>query len=301
MHSWDLIRCFLALHRTGSYEAAGQAVGLDHSTMRRKIQALEVMFGATIFVRCDGKLQIKRGNEKLLERALEMEAASMLFSEYSESATRNGVVRISTIDIFANLLAPDFARFKMNNPNICLHITTEPHLVDLERDAVDIAIRLARPTKGQHGIKRLCSLHFGVFKSRGTSKSEEANLIASQRLLSICTYYNLADHDFELADHKLSHLIKQAGNDVGGADTYSVLLRLCEEGLGLAMLPLFITSDADVVSVDCLEREITVDAWVAIRRDVLQSAKIRLVIDFLTETFHKYRPLLEGKKSTMAP
>ena len=291
MNSWDLVRCFLALHRTGGYEAAGQMMGLDHSTMRRKIQALELMLGSTLFVRRDGRFYLRDGNEVLLEAALKMEASSTLFAHYSEAAGRGGLIRISTLDIFANLLAPDLVAFSLRHPDLCLHVTTEPHFVDLEREAVDIAIRLARPTKGSHGLKRLCSLRFCAFHA----PSYRAERGASHKLLTICAHFNHSDHDFELADQQWSQKTDQIGDVVGSADTYSVLLRLCEEGLGLAMLPRFLTAGTNLLPLDGMDEGMEVDVWIVIRKDVAHSAKIRLVLDFLTQAFQRHRPRLESR------
>lgn len=293
MISWDLIRCFLALHRAGGYEAAGQMMGLDHSTMRRKIQSLERTLGSTFFVRRDGRFQLRDGHEMLLEAALRMEASSTLFAHHSEAVGRGSLIRISTLDIFAHLLAPDLADFSLCNPDLCLHVTTEPHFVDLEREAVDIAIRLARPTKGSHGLKRLCSLRFGAFHARSYRVTPDT--CDRHKLLTICAHFDHSGHDFELADHQWSRKTDQIGDAVGSADTYSILLRLCEEGLGIAMLPHFLTVGTDLVPLDGLDDGMDVDVWIVIRKDIAHSAKMRLVLDFLAQAFQRYRPLLDGK------
>ncbi len=272
-------------------------MGMDHSTMRRKMQALEASLGTTLFSRRDGHFCLNPGNDALLEAAHQMEAASTLFAHQSEAIGRGGLIRISTLDIFASLLAPDFVTFSQRNPDVVLHVTTEPHFVDLERESVDIAVRLARPIKGLNGLKKLSSLRFGVFCS--PTYIDQFGTFASdrQRLLTICAHFNHADHDFELADQQWNLRKDQFGKVVGSADTYSTLLRLCEEGLGLAILPCFMTIASHLVPFGPPDESMEVDIWIVIRKDIAQSPKIRLVVEFLTETFHRYRALLEQTSS----
>ena len=295
MVSWDLIRGFLALHRMGSYEGAAQLLGVDHSTLRRKIQSLEASLGATLFTRRDNQFVLSVGHETLLEAALQMEAASTLFFQESKAVGRGGVVRISTLDIFANLLAPDLAKFRQDNPGLVLHVTTEPHLVDLDREAVDIAIRLARPTKGSNCLKKLSALRFGVFGSPEYLAYAAKQPEPAHRLVTFCAHFIHADHDLELVDSRWNEK-NELGEVVASADAYSTLLRLCEEGMGLAMLPDFLTiGSSRLVRVAYSEDEMLLGIWMVIRKDIAQSPKIRQVVLFLTNAFDRYRHILKGK------
>ncbi len=58
--SWDLIRAFLALHRTGSYQAAADTIHVDDSTLRRRIQSLEAEIGVALFLRSNGRWASRR-------------------------------------------------------------------------------------------------------------------------------------------------------------------------------------------------------------------------------------------------
>ena len=102
LQSWDLIRAFLALHRAGTFEGAGQLLGVDHSTLRRRIQTLEQNVGSTLFVRHDGLYSVMPGMRSLLEAALQMEVGSRTFLE-GASTVDSGLVRVTMLDVFRRM------------------------------------------------------------------------------------------------------------------------------------------------------------------------------------------------------
>jgi DNA-binding transcriptional LysR family regulator len=288
LQSWDLIRAFLALHRAGSFEAAAHLLKIDHSTIRRKIQTLEQDVGATLFIRRGGSLVLAPDQETTLHAALQMEAAFGYFMQHTEMAKQAGTIRISTLDILASLLAPDLCRFRSLNPSIQLAITTEPHFVDLDREMVDIAIRLARPLKGQDGLKKLGTLQFRVYGSRNYL---ERHRDGPHELLSLYAHFARTDHEFSLAEEKWHEHESIVGTVVARSDSYPTLLRLCEEGLGLAMLPCFLGETSPSLQVFGDTRS-DIDIWALIRKDVASLPRMRLIVNFLALAFRSMRPAL---------
>ena len=292
LHSWDLIRVFLALHRAGSFELAARRLKIDHSTIRRKIQVLEQEVGATLFVRRDSRVVLAPDQEMTLHAALQMETAFGFFIQHSEMSKQAGNIRISTIDIFAALLAPQFRRFQALNPMIQLAITTEPHFVHLERDMVDIAIRLARPLKGPDGLKKLGTVGFRVYASREYLDRWNGD---THDLLSLYAHFFRNDHDFALADEKWHEHENLMGKVVARADSYHTLVGLCEEGLGIAMLPCFIANPRPKL-VAVSEVRMDIDVFAIIRHDVAQLPRMRLMMNFLETAFRSIRSELAGRQ-----
>jgi DNA-binding transcriptional LysR family regulator len=106
MPSWDLVKAFLALHRAGTFEGAAQALKVDQTTIRRRIQSLEGDVGVTLFTRSNGQLVLAPEHQRLLQHALQMEASCGQFMAQSNLSRLAGTIRVSTLDIFADLLAP---------------------------------------------------------------------------------------------------------------------------------------------------------------------------------------------------
>ena len=208
-------------------------------------------------------------------------------------------MRITTLDIFANLLAPDLTRLHKKYPDIKLELTTEPHFVDLERERIELAIRLARPLRGVDGLKRLAMVHFAIYGPYGTP-TNEARAGAPRDLVALFPHQGRMDHEFLLADDRWFEEFGK-GRVVARADGYSTLLRLCEEGMGLALLPCFLgDASSRLQRIVTPRRTMSVGVWAVIRKDVSQLPKVRTVVAFLTECFRAYRPVLAGSVAAAA-
>ncbi len=294
MQSWDLIKALLALHRAGTFEGAAQALRIDPSTLRRRIQALERGIGVTLFTRRDSRLVLAEQHGTLLDTALQMEAAYGQFVAQSSTSRLSGTIRITTLDIFATLLAPDLARLRRSHPDIQIELTTEPHFVDLERERIDLAIRLARPLRGANGLKRLSTMHFGIYGARDAMAAGRGPATGHD-LLALYAHHGRMDHEFQLADERW-HEEFPDGAIVARADGYPTLLRLCEEGMGLAMLPCMLADASPRLQrLPGTARAMQVGVWAVIRQDVSHLPKVRMLMAFLTETFLAHGPALAGE------
>lgn len=284
MQSWDLVRVFLALYRAGSYESASQNLGMDISTVRRKIQALETALGITLFFRDVNGVVLGPDHQKLLDAALEMEQAASRFHTNSADVSVGGIVRVSVLDIFAGLLAPFVKRFHERNPSIVLDITTEPYFVDLEKEEIDIALRLARPMKGTGGMRKLANVRFRRFAARSYASDVERQAGAKAQMLTLSSDFWHRDHEFKFVDERRAHRANVSSHTVARVDSYPVLMQLCMEGVGVALLPCFLASrNPELVVHD--NEEITGELWLLARRELARAHRIRETINFLVHTF----------------
>ncbi len=260
--------------------------------MRRRIQALDRQLGITLFTRRDNRFELSEQQKILLDSALQMEAAYNRLVAHSSMARLSGQLRITTLDIFAALLAPEIAQLHGMYPDIEIQLTTEPHFVDLERERIDLAIRLARPLRGGSGLKRLATMHFAIYGARNVVVLDTDQ----PALLALYPHHGRIDHDFLLAEEQW-HGEFDSGTVVARADGYPTLLRLCEEGMGLAMLPCLLGDESHRIRRIHPEKPtIGVGVWAVIREDAGQLPKVRMVLDFLAERFRAYGPILAGKK-----
>ncbi len=228
----------------------------------------------------------------LLSYALQMETAHTQLLSHATLSRSGGTLRITILDIFATLLAPDLVRLQRLHPDIMIELTTEPHFVDLERERIDLAIRLARPLRGANGLKRLAVVDFAIYGSAGNMLAQ--NTGAYQPLLALYPHHGRMDHDFQLADQRW-HEDFGSGTIVARVDGYPTLLRLCEEGMGLAMLPCLLGDASDRLQrIDPVRPPMQAGLWAVIRPDVSRTPIMRTVIAFLTDTFRRRAASLRG-------
>jgi DNA-binding transcriptional LysR family regulator len=148
---WDDVRLFLALHRERTLAAAARAVGLDASTLSRRLVALEQALGTHLFDRTRDGLVPSAGAERLLPAAEEMAQAHASFARDAHSFERvaEGTVRLSAPPGLADaFVVPALVRLRRRHPRIRLELDASMQFVDLTRREADLAIRSRRPTTG---------------------------------------------------------------------------------------------------------------------------------------------------------
>jgi DNA-binding transcriptional LysR family regulator len=284
MQGWDLIRAFLALHRAGTFEGAAKSLAVDHSTLRRRIQVLEQRMGVPLFARNDGKYLVLPSVRPLLESALRMEASSRLFFE-GAGGSMAGTVRVTMIDVVASWLAPDLARFRQLHPEIKLDITTEHHFVDLERELVDVAIRMARPKRGNARMRRLGEIRYAVYGAPAYLARHEAAGEAGHDLLTLAVHFTHQDHEFleSEPDWMLQYL--PPGRAVCGTDSYLQLRRYCEAGMGLTLLPEILGDESACLARLGVAPAAVCDLWLMVHSDTGATHRVRQFVDFMADTF----------------
>jgi len=146
---WDDVRHFLALARTGSVRAAGSLLGVSHSTVARRVEALEQRLGVRLFDRHrDGYLLTDAGREMVpgAER-VEREMAALERGLAGQDARLEGPVRVTCTDAFiAKILLRILRPLCEAHPGIELELDAEAKNLDLSKREADVALRAFLPT-----------------------------------------------------------------------------------------------------------------------------------------------------------
>jgi DNA-binding transcriptional LysR family regulator len=148
---WDDVRIFLALHRERTLAGAAARVGLDASTLSRRLVSLEESLGAALFVRTRDGLVPTEGANLLLPSAEEMASAHARFSLDASAFEREaeGCVRLAVPPGVADaFVAPALVRLRARHPRIQIELDASVRLLDLTRREADLAVRTLRPQRG---------------------------------------------------------------------------------------------------------------------------------------------------------
>ncbi len=145
---WDDVRVFLAAFRDGSLGVAAGHLGVDVSTVSRRLGAFEHALGGRLFDRTRQGLIRLEAAEALLPAAEAMEAAHGRLTR-DASATRaeaKGVVRLSVAPGMADVfIAPALPALRARHPHITLELDASTRVVDVTRYAADLALRSVEP------------------------------------------------------------------------------------------------------------------------------------------------------------
>ena len=140
---WEDVRVFLAVHRTRGLAAAGARLGMDASTVSRRLAGLEEALGARLFDRTRDGLLPTSAADLLLPAAEAMEAAHVSFVRDATGFEREaeGKVRVSVSPGMAEaFVAPALMRLRARHPKIRLELDASVRPVALSRREADIAL-----------------------------------------------------------------------------------------------------------------------------------------------------------------
>jgi DNA-binding transcriptional LysR family regulator len=237
---WDDLRYFLALHRAGSLKGAARGLGVDPTTVGRRLAALEEAVGARLFTRTADGLEASPAARALLPRAERIEAEVLASQRELEGADRRleGPLRVTAGDGLINdVILPALAELRRAHPALTVELVAETRLADLSRREADVAIRLVRPREPALLARRLGEMRFALFAAQ--SYLDRAG---TPRALPA-----LAGHDFIGFEAALDRLpqVRWLRRTVPGlryvvrANNTTSQARACAEGLGVALLPIF--------------------------------------------------------------
>lgn len=166
---WDDLRIFLAAFREGSCAAAGARLGVNQSTISRRISALESALGVRLFDRTPDGLVPTAAAEEIVPRAelFEATAAELVDAVEGLDTSLDGVVRIASPYLIASeLLAPSLPAFLAERPGLRVELIAGDAVVDLTRREADLALRFVRPERGDLVVRRVGTLRFDVFGAK---------------------------------------------------------------------------------------------------------------------------------------
>src|SRR5215472_39320 len=155
---WDDVRLFLALYRSRTVGAAGRKLGVDASTVSRRLAALEEALAATLFDRGRDGVAPTEAAEDLFPAAEEIEAAMTRFTTAAEGLERevSGRVRITCpADLAEVVIVPLLPALLARHPALSLELDPGETTLDLTRREADLALRTVRPVRGDLVVTRL--------------------------------------------------------------------------------------------------------------------------------------------------
>jgi len=142
--SWDDLRVVLAVARHGTLTGAAEALRVTHTTVGRRLRALEEHLGARLFDRTPDGLAATESGQELVAAAEQMEAEALAAENrlLGRDGELRGPIRVSVLDFLLWRIAPALASFVRRYPDIELTVTTALDPVSLARREADVAIRL---------------------------------------------------------------------------------------------------------------------------------------------------------------
>ncbi|MDR0771165.1 MAG: LysR family transcriptional regulator [Burkholderiales bacterium] len=283
---WEDIRYFLALARHGSLSAAARALQVEHSTVSRRVTALEETIQRRLFDRLPRGWQLTAEGHSLLPHAERIEQEMLSFSRATLSTTTvGGTVRLSAppllIDTF---LIPRLAVQRARWSLIDLHLSGETRSADLFYHEADLAIRLGRPQDASLATRRLAVLGYGLYATPDHSQTPP----------EAWCFVGAGDNLRHAPEQQWLETFSNGRRFSFRCNQLSGMLEAAAAGLGAAVLPHYTARSAGSLAAiegdfDIPSREI----WLLIHPDARRIPRIQTMADLLIDLFQHYARLLE--------
>jgi len=278
---WDDLRYFLAVTRAGQLGQAASLLGVDATTVGRRLRRLEIAVGTRLFERTrDGQVLTEAG-ERLVQRAEAMEhAVAEIDHGGSNQHDISGLVRVSVSEGFGTwFVAHHLREFASAHPRVSVDLVANNGFLNPSRRETDVAILLARPRKGPLFTRKLTDYSLGIYVARAyLAANGPIETVDDLRRHPLIGY--IPDLVYAPELRYLDEVAPKLAPRIRSS-SINAQYRLTAAGAGVAILPCFI-GDADSTLTRIMPRvNITRTFWLVTHEDTRQLTRIRLFVDWL--------------------
>jgi DNA-binding transcriptional LysR family regulator len=292
---WDKLKVFHAAAEAGSFTHAGEQLGLSQSAVSRQVSALEQELSVALFHRHARGLILTEQGELLYRTAhevfMKLEAARAKLTDSRERP--HGDLKVTTtVGIGVHWLTPRLGEFVDLFPDIRIHLIVTDEELDLAMREADVAIRLRQPTQPDLIQRKLFSVRFHAYAS-----PEYLKRFGTPR-----TIEDLDSHRVLLLGGTIPAYLQptrwlvDAGRDSKGPRTPHItinnvlgILRACQRGLGMAMLPDYLVEEnGGLVQLFTESEPITLDAFFVYPEELKSVARVQAFRDFLVSKAQRW-------------
>jgi DNA-binding transcriptional LysR family regulator len=251
MLDWDKLRIFHTAAESGSFTHAAEKLGMSQSAVSRQISALEDDLGLKLFIRHARGLVLTEVGEQLFRTAhrmhWELQQVETQMSE-SQDVPTGPLIVTTTVGIGSTWLSSRLDEFLKLYPLIQLEIRLNDAELDLAMREADVAIRLHRPNQSEMIQRKLFTVHNHFYASNayidefGMPSGPEQ--LDNHRVISfgepVPSY--LGDINYLERMGRTDSSPRRAALKVNAI--YG-MMQACRAGIGIAMLPDYVTEKED--------------------------------------------------------
>lgn len=290
---WNDLRTFVRAAHTRTLAGAARALGVEHTTVGRRLTALERAFDAPLFIRSSTGLQLTSLGERLLPLAEDVDRA---VQAVGATATKHrGQVRLAAPSGFAALITSRLEQLPTDPRRVSLELLSGSRPVDLNKGEAELALRIGPIADPNLVARNLGRVGWSLYASELYLARHPGKIHSGA----------LAGHEVIGYDASLAAVPGATWLESHGAAARVVLrsremtdmLAAAVAGVGLAVLPCILGETEprlarltrDVVG----RRELSL----VYRREVARSSPVRAVIEFVASVMREHAALISGEQS----
>jgi DNA-binding transcriptional LysR family regulator len=293
--SADDLLVLLAVGRTGRYNTAAEELGLNHTTISRRIAALERSVGGRVLARVAGGWELTELGRDALSAAEAVEAAvRSLRVEPGGTRTLEGVVRISATDGFsAYIAAPAAAQVQRRHPKVAVEIVATTRRATQQRSGLDIEVVVGEPKVHRAKAIQLGDYCLGLYGSR--DYIAEHGLPAGIDDLARYPLVYFIDSMLQVDDLDRATSFTPGMRESVTSTNVFVHVEATRAAAGIGLLPCFMADrHDDLIRVLPGAVAVALTYWLVARTETLRRAEVAAVVEAIRDRVADQRDVLMG-------
>ncbi len=289
-NDWNDLQAFFAVARAGQLARAAAAMGVDATTIGRRLRRLETRTGATLFEQTREGQVLTEAGEAMLAQVEAMEQAANRIAENAADGTgAAGLLRASLSEGLASwIVAPALRGFIEANPRLVVDLVASSGFLSPSKREADLAVTLSRPRAGPVIAGKLSDYTLRLYATRGYLSQHGL----PERTDQLAQGHRLVGYIPDLLYAPELRYLAEIEADLTAtvrSSSINAQHRMIAAGAGIGVLPCFI-GDADKWLVPVLpERRITRTFWLVTHKDTHNLARVRVFKDWLTALISRER------------
>lgn len=300
MLAWDDLRFVLALSRHATATAAGKALGVNATTVTRRVQALEAHLGARLFDRLSSGAVVTEAGAAVVAAAskIEEELHGLDAEVKGLDAELKGKLRVTSMEVLFDLWRGDLVDFqrKYSRVELALLSTTRP--VDLSRREADVAVRLALDPPGELVGRRLTEVFYAIY---GSPRLVAQTKPKPDRSLHYADFPWLGwDEPYAGPTDRIIEAHAKGAEVPLRVNSMPLLVRSMEDGMGLSILPCFVGDRSERLVRVGPYFEGGLYLWVLTHEQLRRTARVRAFVDIAARLVERDLDLFLGQRPSSA-
>lgn len=297
MLDWDDVRYFLAVARKGSITAASRDLGVNHSTVSRRIAAFEDGMGARLFDRVSSGYALTQAGNEMLPSAQRMEEEAQALDRrlFGRDTEMSGVLRVTVGGPFAgDFFMTQVDQFLIKYPGVELQLLISNDVANLHAREVDVAIRATSNPPDTLVGRRLGRMVAMLYAHKDFIAPGEPGAGEDACAPPLITYLEDMfswDKEPNVRDMYPNAYVKCRINSP------EAILQAIRKGIGIGMLPCFLGDmDPELRRLPPYGQRDIFDMWLLTHADLRRTARVRAFMNFMADAITPHIDLIEGRR-----
>ncbi|MBL8944086.1 MAG: LysR family transcriptional regulator [Myxococcales bacterium] len=290
--NWDDLRFVLALSDAGSLARAAKALGVDHTTVGRRIEAAEAALGVSLFTRTTTGYVPTADADRLLAGMKQVEEAVLAVerSAHADRGRLEGTVRVTSPETFGvAYLAPRLAAFGRAHPDLTVELVPGAEVLDLGRRQAELAVRPFRSTHASLVVRKAGEIRYGLFASAAYLEQHPVHDVAALHEHPI-----LGVPEANAIETMWLERLDPRARPSFVSSVSLALLAATRAAAGIAVLPRYLGDAEPTLTRIAVDGEPTEPVWLTVHRDLRDTPRVRALLDFLGDALAKDAAMLMG-------